>query len=461
MRKINYDWITIGLFILLTVIGWLAVYTTDYNGSATGNVLNFSRAAGRQFIWLLVAYMVAFFIQLIDSRIYTKFAQVFYAFAILLLLITLGLGSVISGSKSWIKLGGSLGFQPSEFAKVATCLALAAYIGIQRTKRLDIEQQLSAGFIIMVPAVLTLLQGDAGSALVFASLSLALYREGMALQVLLLGLLAITLFVFSLKLPFYFGILLILFVGILFLLITKQANWRNIALCLVTMLVVFAIQSGAPEMVAIIAFGIAATSLTLWSFMRRQAIWGLMAFMLTCSLYTQSVNYVFTNILKPHQQNRIAVVLGIVEDNRGVGYNVNQSKIAIGSGGLWGKGYLQGTQNKGNFVPEMHTDFIFCSIGEEFGLVGSVGLITLFVFLFLRLIVIGERQTSDFSRVYAYSVTAILFFHFLVNIGMTIGLMPVIGIPLPYISYGGSGLLGFTILLFILVKLDSERNAHI
>jgi rod shape determining protein RodA len=313
----------------------------------------------------------------------------------------------------------------------------------------------------MVPAVLTLLQGDAGSALVFASLSLALYREGMALQVLLLGLLAITLFVFSLKLPFYFGILLILFVGILFLLITKQANWRNIALCLVTMLVVFAIQSGAPEMVAIIAFGIAATSLTLWSFMRRQAIWGLMAFMLTCSLYTQSVNYVFTNILKPHQQNRIAVVLGIVEDNRGVGYNVNQSKIAIGSGGLWGKGYLQGTQNKGNFVPEMHTDFIFCSIGEEFGLVGSVGLITLFVFLFLRLIVIGERQTSAFSRVYAYSVTAILFFHFLVNIGMTIGLMPVIGIPLPYISYGGSGLLGFTILLFILVKLDSERNAHI
>ena len=338
---------------------------------------------------------------------------------------------------------------------------MAAYIGIQRTKRLDIEQQLSAGFIIMVPAVLTLLQGDAGSALVFASLSLALYREGMALQVLLLGLLAITLFVFSLKLPFYFGILLILFVGILFLLITKQANWRNIALCLVTMLVVFAIQSGAPEMVAIIAFGIAATSLTLWSFMRRQAIWGLMAFMLTCSLYTQSVNYVFTNILKPHQQNRIAVVLGIVEDNRGVGYNVNQSKIAIGSGGLWGKGYLQGTQNKGNFVPEMHTDFIFCSIGEEFGLVGSVGLITLFVFLFLRLIVIGERQTSAFSRVYAYSVTAILFFHFLVNIGMTIGLMPVIGIPLPYISYGGSGLLGFTILLFILVKLDSERNAHI
>jgi rod shape determining protein RodA len=321
------------------------------------------------------------------------------------------IGRNVGGNQAWIPIG-SFRLQPSEFAKSATCLLLARYLSSGTNKIQDFKTQLTAAFIIVLPTALILLQPDAGSALTFSSLILVLYREGLSGYFLVIEGLSILLFVLTILYNKYLVVLgAIALAGILSYFYRKSR-----------------------KSVTLIGFGL-----------------------LFSVFFTLSVDFAYNKILKPHQKNRINVILGKVSDPRGIGYNLNQSKIAIGSGGLWGKGYLQGTQTKYNFVPEQSTDFIFCTIGEEWGFAGCFLVICLYLFLLIRIVNIAERQKSSFSRIYAYGVASILFFHIFINIGMTIGLIPVIGIPLPFLSYGGSSLWSFTILLFILLKLNSNR----
>jgi rod shape determining protein RodA len=321
------------------------------------------------------------------------------------------IGRNVGGNQAWIPIG-SFRLQPSEFAKFATCLLLARYLSSGTIKVQEIRTQLVAALIILLPTVLILLQPDAGSALTFSSLILLLYREGLSGYFLVIEGLSILLFILTVLYNKY-----IVLAGII-----------------VVAGIIFYYYRKSKKMITVTGFGV-----------------------LFSILFIFSVDYAYNQILKPHQRNRIDLILGKVDDPRGIGYNLNQSKIAIGSGGIWGKGYLQGTQTKYNFVPEQSTDFIFCTIGEEWGFIGCLFVIGLYLFLLIRIINIAERQRSSFARIYGYGVASILFFHIFINIGMTIGLIPVIGIPLPFLSYGGSSLWSFTILLFILLKFDSNR----
>jgi rod shape determining protein RodA len=330
---------------------------------------------------------------------------------LLMLAAVLVVGTEISGSRSWFQIG-SIAIQPAEFAKFATCLALARYLSSYSTDFGSLKAKVISLVIIFTPAVMVLLQNDTGSAVVYAALILVLYREGLSGSLLLLGVYVVLLFILTVLINQYYvaGGLVILTVIILIMSGRLRKKWLTISA------------------IAVISVG-----------------------------FIFSVDYAFNNILEPHQRTRINVLLGVEMDLHGAGYNVNQSKIAIGSGGLTGKGFLKGTQTKYDFVPEQSTDFIFCTIGEEWGFLGSSVVIILYVLLLYRLILLAERQRSNFSRIYGYGVASILFFHFTVNIGMTLGLVPVIGIPLPFISYGGSSLWAFTILLFIFIKLDANR----
>lgn len=458
-KKTSIDWLLVITYLLLVGIGWLAVYTADYNPD-NASMFSLDQRYGRQFAAIVICLILVLIIQILDTRFYTGFAYFIYAFSLFLLILVLFLGSEISGSRSWFKLG-FFNFQPSEIAKFATCLALAKYLSTLNISLKDTKQQLTAWGILFAPVLLILLQGDAGSAIVYSSLVLVMYREGLSGGYLLLGVLAVVLFILSLLQPFevVIGVLTIL----LFLGIVYQRGFK-LSLLLRFFIPTILLFAGAyylePQLFLILLL-VGVVILLLISMATKRFVYFVVTFLFCCSIYVKGVDYAFNNFLKPHQQNRIGVILGTIEDNRGVGYNLNQSKIAIGSGGLWGKGFLQGTQNKGKFVPELSTDFIFCTIGEEFGFMGSVVLIGLFILLLLRIIALAERQKSKLTRVYAYGVASIIFFHFLVNIGMTLGLVPVIGIPLPFISYGGSSLIGFTLLLFVLVKLDSERLMYL
>ena len=390
-------------------IGWFNIHAAVYNPDEA--IINLSSNSGKQLIYIIVAIIVAIAILLLDSKFFLTFAPVFYGITILLLIAVLVVGRNVGGNQAWIPIG-NFRLQPSEFAKWATSLLLARHLGVMNTKLSDLKTLLPTLGILGLPVLLIILQPDAGSALVFISLIFVLYREGLSPYFLIGGALMVLLFVLTLLYPKVFIIIgLFTIVAILIYQFRKNRN-------LITVFV-----SG----------------------------------LILSLLFIFSVDFVYTSILKPHQKVRIDLILGKVNDLRGVGYNVNQSKIAIGSGGLIGKGYLQGTQTKFNFVPEQSTDFIFCTVGEEWGFVGSFVVIGLYVFLLLRIIHLAERQRSSFGRVYGYAVACIIFCHFFVNIAMTIGIMPVIGIPLPFLSYGGSSLLSFTILLFTLIKFDSNR----
>jgi rod shape determining protein RodA len=347
----------------------------------------------------------------IDATFFNTFAYLIYGISIFSLIAVLGLGTEIAGSRSWFQFGG-FAIQPAEFAKFATALALAKYLSTFNVSLKKARVKIIASIIIFLPALLVLLQNDTGSALVYAIFILVLFREGLTGNILIIGTLVVILFVITLLIDklYVLGILLGVAAALFYFM---KRNRRNI-IVLLSMLI---ISSG----------------------------------------FVFTVDYTFENILEPHHKKRINVLLGKELDLRGAGYNVHQSKIAIGSGGITGKGFLNGTQTKYDFVPEQDTDFIFCTIGEEWGYIGSVVLIILFMALLFRLIKLAERQRSDFSRIYGYGVASIIFFHFTVNIGMTIGLVPVIGIPLPFISYGGSSLWAFTILLFIFIKQDASR----
>lgn len=457
-NNIQVDWLLLLLYFILILIGWLAIYTADYDDRFP-EIYNTTRAYGRQLFWISASLLIGFLIQLFDSRFYTTFAYVIYGITILMLLLVLGMGSEISGSKSWFRIG-SFGMQPAEFAKFGTCLAVAKYLSSTNATFRNFNSQIIGFALLGLPMFLTLLQGDAGTALVFTGLVLMFYREGLSGGFLIIGAFLIILFVLGLMTNFYWLFGIISFLGLIFLILKEGYKIPNLLTYVVAIAATIAATIFLPQITFIILFLAIIIACIVANYVFRKPLYLLLSFVFFCSIYVKSIDYAFNNILQPHQQNRIGVVLGTIQDNKGVGYNLNQSKIAIGSGGIWGKGFLQGTQNKGNFVPELSTDFIFCTIGEEFGFVGCTVLILLFLLLFYRIITIAERQQSRFTRVYAYGVASILFFHFTINISMTIGLVPVIGIPLPFISYGGSSLIGFSILMFILIKLDSERKMY-
>lgn len=408
----NIDWIIIGIYLVLVLMGWGNIYAAVYNEDHQ-NIFDASQKYGKQLIWIGTAILIAIIIIIIiDAEFYTAFSYIFYGVAILSLIAVLGFGKEVKGSKSWIYFG-SVGVQPAEFAKFAANLALAKFLSQTNIKMTDLKTKAYSALIFILPMLLIILQHETGVALVFAAFILVMYREGLSGNFLLIGTATALLFVIALlfnenKLAIV--ITLAVIAGISMLLVQRKRN--NIIIIVTCLLVASGIIYGT--------------------------------------------DFAFQK-LEEHQRTRIEVFLGKKLDKDKAGYNVNQAKIAIGSGGFIGKGYLQGTQTKYDFVPEQDTDFIFCTVGEEWGFVGSTIVIGLFIVLIVRIIFLAERQRSPFTRIYGYGVAAIFLFHLMVNVGMTIGLVPVIGIPLPFFSYGGSSLWSFTILLFIFLKLDSHR----
>ncbi|HEX7016691.1 MAG TPA: rod shape-determining protein RodA [Cyclobacteriaceae bacterium] len=404
------DWITVMLYGVIVLWGWLNIFSVTYEENQF--ILDPSINSGRQLIFIASSVAIIMFILIMDMRFYETFAWVIYGVVLLMCIIVVFTGREVGGNQAWLRIG-SFGFQPSEFAKFATALAVAKYIGTVGFKMDQLRNQIRLFAIIGLPMAVILLQKDTGTALVFTAFVLVFYREGMSPFLILVGI----------------GIAIIF---ILTLLVENEY-------------ILFAI------------IGCVWLTLILLGKKKRKRIMVLTAAALMLMGTIKSVDFVFNNVLKDYQQKRIRVLLNPELDQLGVGYHVYQSKVAIGSGGLYGKGFLKGTQTKLKFVPEQSTDFIFCTIGEEHGWIGSLMVVLLFMALLFRVVYLAERQKSRFARVYGYCVACILFFHFTINIGMTIGLFPVIGIPLPFFSYGGSSLWGFTILLFILLKLDAHR----
>ena len=462
------DWLTIGLYFLLVFLGWINIYAAVYSFD-NDNVFDFSQRYGKQLIWIALSLLVIIIIFLIDAKFYSTFAYIIYGITIIMLMAVLVLGRKVNGAVSWIEIAG-FRIQPAEFAKFATNLAIAKYLSSFNFKIHRLKSLLTIALILLLPSGLILLQNDTGSAVVYAVFVLVLYREGLSGFVLLIGLLTVVLFIFSLVFNLD-TISILLIIASLVVYYLGRRNWKETLYAslvysftaTVLFVVSYFLKLNIP-LYLILLFAIILSSLFFLYYAYRYRIrlaYFVTLFLIASIAYTSSVDYVFYNVLEPHQQNRIKVVLGLLSDPHGVGYNVTQSKIAIGSGGLTGKGFLQGTQTKFDFVPEQTTDFIFCTVGEEWGFVGTSVVVLLFMSLLLRLIYLAERQRSNFNRIFGWGLMSIILFHFAVNIAMTIGLAPVIGIPLPFFSYGGSSLWGFTMLLFVFLKLDSTRKAYL
>ncbi len=419
----NIDWFTVGFYALFVLAGWLNIFAAVYDAETHPNIFDFSINSGKQLIWIGTAIVLIIIISAIDYKFYSTFAYLIYGAIILLCLITIFLGTEVKGSKSWFELG-SLRIQPAEFAKFATALALSAYLGRVNIKFEKLKTKAIVAAIIGVPAVIILLQNETGTVLVFSAFILVLYREGLSPYFLIFGVVAITLFILTLIISEKYIMIGIAVVGVLVI-----AN------------ILTTLQKKSVKIKSVINK----------SFLTAAAC-------IVCAGIVFSVNFFLYQVLQPHQRKRIMVLVDPDIDPLGNGYQVTQSKIAIGSGEFIGKGFLQGTQTKFDFVPDQSTDFIFCTIGEEHGWLGSLVLISLYVLFLMRIIYLAERQKDKFARIYGYSVASIIFVHFTINIGMTIGIFPVIGIPLPFFSYGGSSLWSFTILLFIFLKLDAHRR---
>lgn len=473
---LNYiDWTTVVIYLLLVLAGVVSIYAASYDFD-NASILSFDEFSGKQLRWIGLAFVAGFVILLIDYRVFETYAYLIYGLMLLLLVVTIFIAPDIKGSRSWLVLG-PMSLQPAEFAKCATALALAKlFSSYNFILNASPKNYVKAIGIIVVPIVLILLQKETGSALAYLALFFVLYREGMSGLVLLAALFAVVFFVVTVK---YTGTLILgipsgevaVFIMIELILTAMVAVYCNIMSGARNILLWFLATGGiawglsalgvqVPGVIffiGVILVALIYTMLLMFKGTPRKILVTVAATL--CSIvFLFSVDKVFNDVLQPHQQMRIKVSLGIEEDLRGAGYNVNQSKIAIGSGGLTGKGFLNGTQTKLKYVPEQHTDFIFCTIGEEEGFVGSAAVLLIFLALILRVIAIAERQPTVFARVYAYCVASFLIFHIVINVGMVIGLCPVIGIPLPFFSYGGSSLWGFTFLLFILLRLDAARG---
>lgn len=473
------DWVTICIYLLLIIAGWFSVCGASYD-YGDRDFLDFSTRAGKQFIWIICSFGLGFVLLMLDDKMYDMFSYMIYAGMIVLLIVTIFIAPDVKGSRSWLVLG-PVSLQPAEFAKFATALALAKYMNtylfnINKAKNFFIVLA-----IAIVPMLLIILQKETGSALVYLAFFLMFYREGMPGVVLFSGICAVLFFVLAIRFdqvfiadtPTPIGESMVLTLVLLFsavmprIYLKKWDATRNvIGVCALVMLVSYLISEYLFHFNLVwVLWGLCAAFVCYFiylSMVERQRTYFLITIFAIGSIaFTYSSDYVFDNILEPHQQMRIKVVLGMEDDPTGAGYNVNQSKIAIGSGGLTGKGFLNGTQTKLKYVPEQDTDFIFCTIGEEQGFVGSAVVLLLFLSLILRLIWVSERQPSSFGRVYGYSVLSIFLFHLFINVGMVLGLTPVIGIPLPFFSYGGSSLWGFTILLFIFLRIDAGRKQRL
>jgi rod shape determining protein RodA len=406
----SFDWALILIYLALISIGWLSIYSASYNPDVE-NFFSLENLHFKQLLWIGLGFIIITFILFLDSKFFERFSSLIYVAAIISLILLFPLGKNINGATSWFAFG-SFTLQPSEFAKVATALALAKYLSDIQTNIKTLQDQLKAFLIIAIPALVIIPQPDPGSALVYAAFFFPLYREGIAAVYLILGASVITLFVLTLLFgPLYIALGTATIAILLFLKNKKKRPSKSLYVGII----------------------------------------------LACTLFSFSVNYIFENVFQQRHRDRFNIVLGKEADTQSIGYNTRQSEIAIGNGGWTGQGFLQGTQTTGKFVPEQDTDYIFSAVGEEWGFLGSALVIILFVLLILRIIQLSEKQKNDFSRIYGYSVAGIIFIHFTVNVGMVTGLLPTIGIPLPFFSYGGSGFWGFTILLFIFIKLDGNR----
>lgn len=408
----HIDWITIAIFLFLTLFGWLNIYGAEHTFEQT-SLFSLSNRAGKQFLWIGISVVIGCIILLIDERTYDILGYWLYGMMMVLLFITPILADNVKGSYSWISFG-PISLQPAEFAKCFTAIAIAKYMGRYEYKLRNMKDLFIPFVLILLPMfIIMVLQRETGSALVFLSFLIPFYRQGMSGVIFIIGLVSIVLFIIVIKFSILPAIILL-----------------SVALLIGLMLI--------------------------WKHKKIYRLW-VAGIYICLVLYSSACNYAFTKILQPHQRTRIEVLLGMKDDPMGAGYNVNQARIAIGSGRFWGKGFLQGTQTKLKFVPEQDTDFIFCTVGEEWGFFGSSIVLLIYLYFILHLLTIAERQRDTFSRIFGYSVVGIFFFHLTINIGMVLGLLPVIGIPLPFFSYGGSSLMAFTILLFILIRLDAAR----
>jgi rod shape determining protein RodA len=411
--KNRIDWLLVTLYLIMAGWGWFNILSTEYNPDEGFHILDFSQNYGRQMFWIMMSAGIAFLILILDARFFSTLSYGIYGGIILILIFVLVFGAEVSGSKSWFIISDSIRFQPSELAKVGVALAISKYLSTTGVSLSQRKHQWYSIALIAFPTLLILLQKDTGTAMVFLSFFLVFYREGWPSTLYVIFVWLILLFILTLLIKNF------LLIGILFFImfVLSGIYYKN-----------------------------------------RRLVYTMLIIAVVSSMFILSVDYIFEKALRPHQKDRIMILLGKEVDPKGIGYNMNQSLIAIGSGGFTGKGYMKGTQTKFNFVPEQSTDFIFCTIGEEWGFLGSFALIGLFMLLLIRIIVLSEKQRSDYSRIYGYIVASVFFFHFIVNIAMTINLMPVIGIPLPFFSYGGSSMIAFTMLLFIFIKLNSKRN---
>jgi rod shape determining protein RodA len=461
------DWTTVGLYLLMVIFGWMNIFASSYNDQFK-SIFDISMNYGEQILWILASFILIILLFAIDHRFYHYFAYVIFGVSILLLLSVLAFGVVVNNSRSWIRIMG-FNLQPSEFVKITTALAVARYLSGYNVKLWTWKSMMIMGILIGIPVGLIAIQPDWGTALVFSCFGLLLYREGMPGWILASSMFVATLFLMTLLMSnVTVVIILILFAVIGYGIINNSVRLSVIAGA-VLVFFYFALKFALPWLpikptvyqMILISLGLSSVVFLFFVAIKKaKGVLLVLVFLYGFIGFTFSVDYVFHNILKPHQQTRMNILLGTETDIRDVGYNLNQSKIAIGSGGFAGKGYLNGTQTKLDFVPEQSTDFIFCTVGEEWGFLGTTVVILLFAGLLIRVLLLAERQRSQFARIYGYGVASILFFHFAINIGMTIGLFPVIGIPLPYFSYGGSSMLAFTLLLFILVRLDSVRKKY-
>jgi len=461
---LNLDWLTILLWLIMMAFGWMNIYSANIL-EAEGGIFDFSMRYGKQLLWIGAAIVLAVVIVIVDAKFYSMFAYVLYGLIIMILLGVLIFGREINGARSWFVIGG-LQLQPSEFAKPLTALALARVMTSHGYNIERFRDLLKAAAIILVPAGIIFLQPDLGSSVIFFTFIFVLFREGFSSNIMILIATLILLFFLTLiidKAVILLGITLVMLMIYLFL----SRSTKSAFLIFIITAGLFGILYGISSLLNrnIPVFYIGLSSLLpvliilgiLALYRRQKRNLKILAGLVVSVAFVIFVDYAMHNVLKEHQQHRIYVTLGLEHDPQGVGYNVNQSKIAIGSGGFAGKGYLKGTQTKLHFVPEQSTDFIFCTVGEEWGFLGTTFVVALYVVLLLRLVWLAERQRSIFSRIFGYGLVSVLFTHFMINIGMTVGLFPVVGIPLPFFSYGGSSLWAFTIFLFIFLRLDASR----
>jgi rod shape determining protein RodA len=462
------DKATILVFLVMVIIGWFNIYAAVYNEEHS-KIIDLTQRYGKQLIWIIATLIIAVFVVVIDTRFYFFFAYFIFGGLILMLLLVLILGKEINGARSWYQIG-PLSLQPSEFAKFGTALALAAYLNSRKEILKKFRVYSVASGIILLPALLITVQPDMGSAVVYFALFIVLFREGMSTYIFVSAGIMLILFFFTLLFnSLYLTIGLIAAAFILAWVVTRK--WKlcleGLGIFILISFIVYLFNSLIVKILSdehILFLSVLLSGIVYaFYFYSKKAVSLLLVFVFLAGslIFVNTMDFAFNSLLKPHQKERVEIMLGIKSDPHGTGYNVNQSIISVGSGGFTGKGYLKGTQTKFKFVPAQSTDFIFCTVGEEWGFLGSFVIIGLYVFLLIRLIVLAERQRSVFSRIYGYGVVSILFIHFFINIGMAIGIVPVIGIPLPFLSYGGSSLWGFTILLFIFLRLDASRTEYL